>query len=304
MEARLPRSDSLQLAQRNLYILPTPAGWMLLLTLLILLLAAINYQINLGYLLTFMLAGAAAVGMYSCHNNLRGLGLQLQAPAPVFAGQAAHLALSLKQNSKRSRYGIGLALLDQPDWAWVDVPPQGNAQLQLAWPAMQRGWQACPTLRVQTHFPLGHFRVWSLWRPASEILVYPQPEALPPPLPAASPSASGEILASSSASGEFDGVRPYRRGDPLKAVVWKKAAKGGALVSRDSQQLAAQQLWLDYQNTGPGLGKEQRLSRLTAWVLAADALGLCYGLRLPGQELGLNSGQAHRAQCLQALALA
>ena len=71
MEARLPRSDSQELTQRNVYILPTRAGWMLLLTLVVLLIAAINYQINLGYLLTFMLAGAAAVGMYSCHNNLR-----------------------------------------------------------------------------------------------------------------------------------------------------------------------------------------------------------------------------------------
>ena len=61
MEARLPRSDTQALTQRNVYILPTRAGWMLLLTLVILLIAAINYQINLGYLLTFMLAGAAAI---------------------------------------------------------------------------------------------------------------------------------------------------------------------------------------------------------------------------------------------------
>ena len=58
MEARLTRQDTQALTQRNVYILPTPAGWMLALTLLILLLASINYQLNLGYVLTFMLAGA------------------------------------------------------------------------------------------------------------------------------------------------------------------------------------------------------------------------------------------------------
>ena len=305
MEARLPPNDALVLTQRNVYILPTRAGWMLLLTLVVLLLAAINYQINLGYLLTFMLAGAAAVGMYSCHNNLRGLQLHLQPPAPVFAGQALPLRIQLGQAGKASRYGIGLALADSQDHVWVDVPAQGSASLELAWPATQRGLQPCPTLRAQTHYPLGHFRVWALWRPASTILVYPQPEANPPPLPAASPTAGSDAATSShAASGEFDGVRPYRRGDAMKQIVWKKMAKSDALVSRDSQQLHSSQLWLDYQQTGAAMDKEARLARLTAWVLAAHAQDVHYGLRLPGQEVALGSGAAQRDRCLQALALA
>ncbi len=304
MEARLPRSDTQELTQRNVYILPTKAGWMLLLTLLVLLIAAINYQINLGYLLTFMLAGAASIGMYSCHNNLRGLHLQLQPPAPVFAGQAAALKVDVQQSGKRTRYGIGLALLDSADWAWVDVPGQGRSSVQLAWAAAQRGWHACPTLSAQTHYPLGHFRVWTVWCPASQILVYPQPESPTPALPAGEPAAQGQSSASQQASGEFDGVRPYRRGDAMKQIVWKKMAKSDALVSRDSQQLHSSQLWLDYQNTGAGLGKEQRLSRLAAWVLAADEGELIYGLRLPGLEIAPSAGVAQREQCLRALALA
>jgi hypothetical protein len=42
-------------------------------TLLVLLVASINYQLNLGYLLTFLLAGSALVGMHVCHATLRGL---------------------------------------------------------------------------------------------------------------------------------------------------------------------------------------------------------------------------------------
>jgi len=38
-------------------------------------------------------------------------------------------------------------------------------------------------------------------------------------------------------------------------------------------------------------------------VLAAERLGIVYGLRLPGVELALARGDAHRAGCLQALAL-
>ncbi|HQQ71741.1 MAG TPA: DUF58 domain-containing protein, partial [Alicycliphilus sp.] len=109
------------------------------------------------------------------------------------------------------------------------------------------------------------------------------------------------------AVGEFDGVRAYRRGDPLKLVVWKKAAKSLAtgtsdLVSRDSQQAQRQELWLDAAATGLA-EPEARLSRLAAWVLQADRLGLDYGLRLPARQIAPNSGAAHRRCCLEALAL-
>ena len=39
------------------------------------------------------------------------------------------------------------------------------------------------------------------------------------------------------------------------------------------------------------------------WVLLADKQGLHYGLRLGNQEIATGSGEAHRRNCLQALAL-
>jgi uncharacterized protein (DUF58 family) len=106
--------------------------------------------------------------------------------------------------------------------------------------------------------------------------------------------------------GEVEGVRAYRRGDPLKLVFWKKAAKalatGGELVSRDTSASAHQELWLDWSACGP-LPPEERLSRLTAWVLAAERAGMHYGLRLPGRELPRDQGAGQRRACLEALAL-
>jgi uncharacterized protein (DUF58 family) len=107
--------------------------------------------------------------------------------------------------------------------------------------------------------------------------------------------------------GEFDGVRAYRRGDPLKQVVWKKAAKSlgsgtDDLVSRDTQQSQRQELWLDVAKANLP-DPEARISRVTAWVLQADRLGLDYGLRVPGRTIAPSSGAAHRLQCLEALAL-
>ena len=47
-----------------------------------------------------------------------------------------------------------------------------------------------------------------------------------------------DIERGGSIEGEIEGVRGYRRGDPMKLIAWKKAAQavetGAELVSRDT----------------------------------------------------------------------
>ena len=304
-QARLPLADTLTLTQRNVYILPTRPGFMLGATLLVLLVGSINYQLNLGYLLTFLLAGSAVVGMHVCHSTLRGLTLNLLPPEPQFAGASAGLSVVLTNPRKSVRHGIGLAVLDAAHadhWAWTDVPAQGSCTVQVAFRPEHRGLHRVPPLTAETRFPLGTFRVWTVWRPAAQVLVYPAPEAFPPPLPPGEPRAGGGAAARTQSTGEFEGVRAYRRGDPLKLVVWKKAAKSDELVSRDTLQAQRYELWLDYEAAGHA-DREARLSRLAAWVLQADKLGQDYGLRLPGQQIAPGGGEAHKRRCLEALAL-
>ncbi len=314
-ESRLPLSDHITLTQRTVYILPTRPGLMLGLTLLTLLVASINYQLNLGYLLTFLLAGSALVGMHVCHATLRGLELHLIAPHAHYAGAVATIDVKITNDRRSTRYAIGLSVLNSQDkqthWAWTDVAAQSSSTVQVAFTPRQRGLHRLPTLTAETRFPLGTFRVWTVWRPAAQMLVYPLPEAMPPPLPPGEPRSGGAAAtAQTQSTGEFDGVRAYRRGDPLKLVVWKKAAKAdeqshtesGGLIVRDTQQAQRHELWLDFMQAGPS-DAEHKLSRLCAWVLQADRLGLDYGLRLRALEIKPGNGEAHKRRCLEALAL-
>ena len=320
-ENRLPMTDHVTLTQRTVYILPTRPGLMLGVTLLTLLVASINYQLNLGYLLTFLLAGSALVGMHVCHGTLRGLAMNLIAPSAQYAGTMAAFDIKLLNEKTAIRHGIGLSVLDsseskqknagQNHWSWADVPAQGSSTVQVAFTPERRGLHRLPTLTAETRFPLGTFRVWTVWRPAAQVLVYPRPELNAPALPPGEPRSGGTANAAQAQNtGEFDGVRGYRRGDPLKLVVWKKAAKAddnvshdsGGLVVRDTQQAQRHELWLDFAQAGSG-GIEQKLSRLCAWVLSADKLALDYGLRLPALEIKPGSGESHKRQCLEALAL-
>lgn len=301
---RLPATDTWQLNQGNIFIVPTRAGLAFALTLLLMLVASINYQLNLGYVLTFLLAGAGLVSMHLTHGTLRGLTLHLRPPQPVFAGDPAGLDIVLT-NPGRDRHGISMRLRDdgpQASLAWTDVPAQGQAAVRLTLVPPTRGWHDAPLLVAETVFPFGLFRAWTVWRPAGRVLAWPRPETPAPALPAAQPVPGERTLPRAEQGHELDGVRSWRRGDSMRQVVWKKVARTGQMVSRETRATGSRELWLDWMAAAGG-DAERRLARLAAWVQAADREGIAYGLRLPGRELPPGHGDAHRRSALDALAM-
>lgn len=306
-ESRLPQADTSTLTQRNIYIVPTASGWAFGAMLIVLLLASINYQLSLGFALTFLLAGSAIVSMHMTHGTLRGLTLHLRPVTPVFAGQPARLEVVLT-NPGRARHGIGLAFRDRrtfgPGLSWIDVPALGQQAAQLALTPDRRGWHGVPALTAETRFPFGLFRAWTVWRPAARVLAWPRLEHPAPPLPPSPADGAEAALAQRTAGGEFDGVRAWRREDSMRQIVWKKAARTGTLVSRDTSASTRRELWLDWAAARTASGDpEERLSRLAAWVVSANRLGLPCALRLPALEVPPGQGDAHRRQLLEALAL-
>jgi uncharacterized protein (DUF58 family) len=310
--ARLPLTDSWTLGQRNVYIVPTAGGLVFSITLLLMLLASINYQLNLGYVLTFLLAGSGLVSMHLTHGNLKGLTLHLRPIPAVFAGDPALLDIVIT-NGGAERHGVALRFQDRAahgsSFAWCDVPMQGQAGARLSIVPATRGWHGVPTVVAETGFPFGLFRAWTLWRPAAQVLAYPRPEQPAPALPPSS-AAPGEQNQPRRAQGsEFEGVRAWRRGDSMRDVLWKKVARSGEMVSRDTAGVGGRELSLEWQaarvpvRAGSVDDRESRLSRLAAWVLAADGQGLAYRLSLPGRELPTGHGDAHRRAALEALAL-
>jgi len=306
---RQPVTDTWRLTQRNIYILPTKAGLAFALTLLLMLLASINYQLNLGYVLTFLLAGSGAVSMHLTHGTLRGLTLHLRPVTPVFAGEPARLEIVLTDPG-RQRHGLAVHFHDRAahgaSFAWCDVPAQGTDTVRLSSVPPVRGWHGVATIVVSSSFPLGLFRAWTIWRPAGKMLAWPRPERPAPPLPAAAVVSGDETRRQRMQGSELDGVRAWRRGDTLRQVVWKKVARSGEMVSRETAGSGRDQLCLDYTAAavhGRAADIEARLSRLAAWVLLAEREGLSYSLHLPGRELPPGHGDTHRRAALDMLAL-
>jgi uncharacterized protein (DUF58 family) len=184
----------------------------------------------------------------------------------------------------------------------VDVAASASAEALLAVPATRRGWLPIGRVMLETRFPVGLFRAWSYVAPDSRCLVYPRPEtgALPPPAPSAQ---AGGARAHAQGSDDFSGLRGYQPADSPRHVAWKTAARSDSMLTKQFAGDAIAELWLDLRDLPAAFGLEQRLSRLAGWVLAAERAGARYGLRLPGTAIEPGNGEAHRAACLEALAL-
>lgn len=295
-------SGPLRLSSRRLYILPTRSGLVFALLMLGLLLGAINYGISLVYLFTFWFIGVAIIGMLHTHRNLSGLILHTSATAPLFAGETALFKLRVENPSRLPRQRIslrhGLARGDAGD-----IGAGSTATLELPLQQTERGWKTPGLFAIYSEFPLGLFRCWSVLELDWGVLVYPRPaaDALPLPTPYADdhaeegPPLPGEGM-------EFIGLRGYQPGDTTRSIAWKASARGsGKLLTKQFASTSGQRLWLSWWQA-PERDVEGRLSRLTRWVLDAHAAGLIYGLKLPGHTIPPHTGEAHRRQCLEALA--
>lgn len=303
-----PEAGDVVLDRRRVYILPTVPGLAYGAIVLVLLIGSINYNLQLGYLLTFLVASMAIVGMHSTHSNLVQLVLRGVRVDPVFAGDIAAFGISVSNPGTLDRYALRFAFTGQAAatgrWPVVttEVPARGLRPVPLPLPAPVRGRLPAPRITIETRFPFGLWRAWAYLTPALEAIVYPRPEENAPPLPAAG-GGHGATAGMASSGDDFAGVRPYQAGDAQKLIAWRLAARSDELSVKQFEATGGGDLVLDFDALPPALGTEQRLARLTRWVLDADAAHLRYGLRLPDAFVEIGSGAPHRERCLIALAL-
>lgn len=268
--------------------------------LLAMLVGAINYNNNLVYLVTFLLAGLGLVSTVHTYRNVAHLVFRAGRVQPVFCGEDArfHIHIDNQRPFKRCAVTIEAAAAAP---IRVDIEPRDSLEIILAQHTVARGRLGLGRFTVSSRYPLGLFRVWSHLDLSQTCLVYPRPGARRP-LPQARASGVADSAGLGRGAEDFSGFRQYQAGDSLRHVHWKAAARTEILLTKQFAAGAQGQVWLDWEQLG-GLPTESRLSQLCRWVLDAQAVGVAYGLRLPSASLQPAHGEHHRQRCLQALAL-
>lgn len=296
-----PRSGTIVLAQRRVFILPTRQGLMFAFVLLLMLIGSTNYNLGLGFVLTFLLGAMGINAMLHTFRNLANLRIAAGRAGPVFAGDIARFTIHVENGGETDRYAIGLTH-DRKEAVFIDAPARANVPATIGIPAPRRGILRPGRLTLFTRYPLGIYYAWAYLELDMQCVVYPRPASpgLPLPPAASSPGAGAE---SGHGQEDFSGLRQYHPGDSPRHIAWKVAARDQGLLTKQFSGRAETELRLDWSLLPPQLNTEERLAHLARWVLDAHARGLSYGLRLPGATVDMAMGEAHRERCLEALAL-
>jgi uncharacterized protein (DUF58 family) len=297
----------MRINRRRIYILPTRFGLMLAGLLVAMLIAALNYNSNLGLAFAFFMASLVLVAMHHCHRNLLGLAIDASLEVDAFAGADANFQFMLHNESAVERRDIEVRMAApadagaEPAEATRSVGGETYEQVTVAVAMSRRGVSRWNQFELRTTHPFGWFRAWTYAQAPLTAFVAPRPHG-ERPLPSAAAAAGSAARAELRGDEEFAGLRTYAPGMPLKHMAWKVLARGGEPAVRVYSDLGAQPEWLEW-STLDGLDTETRLSQLCRWVLQCEAgHPRPYGLKIPGVEIAPSQGAPHRARCLRALA--
>lgn len=297
---RIPPAREVTLNQKRLFIFPSRVGLFFVLCLSVMLLAAINFQNNLSYALTFLLATLFILAILHTFANLSGLTIRAVKAKPAFPGQQTEFELQVERSRKKEHHGIYFRF-ERSGIERLSVTGPELASLRLLAPVGERGWHHPGRLLVESTYPLGLIRCWTWIDLDLHAMVYPRP--LPsselPGLATDQPDGASVPVVGSD---DFYGFRDYRAGDSPRHIYWKGLARGQSLQTTQYTAYADRSVWLDW-DAFPGVGVEQRLSHLCYWALEFDRKGDEYGLRIPGVVIEPGVGEHHRDQVLKALAL-
>ena len=93
-----PRFDlfPFQLIRRRIYIIPNKSGLLLGLILAVMLFGSINYNNNMGFIFTFLLASMVVVSTFHSYRNLAGLTLNSPQAHNACLGEKIKFSLWMK----------------------------------------------------------------------------------------------------------------------------------------------------------------------------------------------------------------
>ncbi|MFT5690726.1 MAG: hypothetical protein ACI92E_000049 [Oceanicoccus sp.] len=296
---RIPSSRSITLNQKRIFIFPSKPGLWFFACLLVMLLAAINYENNMAFALVFFLASLFVVTILHTFGNLSGLTITAIRALPSFVGDSVEFQLLVSRQGQRNYFDIEFSW-PESEIEIVTLKNKSEQLLRLHLPAKERGFFTPDRVLVETQYPIGLLRAWTWIALDIGAVIYPKPMASELIASSTSDRDEGEVIPVSGTD-DFYQFREYQVGDPLKHIHWKSFSKGQELQTKQFASYREQRLWLDWDNFSGDV--EKRLENICYWVLKLEREDSEYGIRLPGLEIQPNHGTLHQEKVLSALSL-
>lgn len=239
-----------------------------------------------------LLVGVVAVWRADCRT------VEVNSPRPGVTGETRRVVIDFEG---RGLATVGLDLDEgvhvTDDTAPVETTIALPATVEWTVELSDRGLYDIGPLQVRLHGPLGLVER-RVERPVdSEVVVYPRRYELHRPA-----VATGQLHARyDAARQEFEHIREYQPGDPLRRVDWKSSAKHDELHVIEFAAREGRQSVTIAGAAAEGMADEMAQTVATLAESALDA-GLDVGVIVPDGRCSPDSGPTHREQLLRLLA--
>lgn len=225
-------------------IIPTGAGYMLILVSLGMGSVAYNASSNILFMALSLLLSSLLLSGFLSWLNFKGTRWRLHLPHRFRAGESTELQIEIA-NSKTflPTYSLWFnARAEQADAVkriYLDgrLDP-GNAK-QLAWAYLpqKRGVDHIAISGLESHFPFGFLKKTIGGGVAHEVLVLPERIEYTFKSPGGRLTGhSGEAVVRKSGQAELVNIRPYQRGDSQRLVHWKASARQQTLMVKQMSE--------------------------------------------------------------------
>ncbi len=320
MSWRRSRSDGLHI---------TKVGLWFLIFLLVVIVGATNTGNNGLYLVLAVMGGAVVVSDVAGRLNVRGLEVDLAAPAEIFANSPSHLKVSVANRGRWLPRWLLILTVEPGDVAPPNGKPPGITAHRKAKPFLiphmprrtesrgpievmmrRRGRWRIRYAHATSLFPLGFFRRGRRYPTELEILVYPEIYSPSGSRPAQLGRAGNEPTRRRGWGHDLLGLRAFRHGDDTRSIHWKQTARTGDLIFKERETEENRRLLIVFDNAVGELqdaAGRRRFEQLVseAATAALDYLDSGYEVSLMSRETDLPfaCGAQQRHRILEALAL-
>ncbi|MCK6502378.1 DUF58 domain-containing protein [Myxococcota bacterium] len=298
---------------RRVHVRPTAAGLGYAVLLLGVLLAAVNTGNNLLYVVLAAQLSTLVLSNVLAELNLRGLEVRRVLPPELFADQGA-VGVFEVHNRRRHLPAVTVHVEERtargslPGQGWAEglvamVAPGEEVQAPVRWQFPRRGMVELVGVRLWSDFPFGLVRRWIDLELPAQVLVYPSPVEGRGGRPALGGGVTREDPQHLGREGDFQALRPYQPGDPLRDLHWPTTARTRRPMVVQRSAVGAPEVRVRVEEA-TGERWERALALAAGEVERHCRRGDAVGLELQGQVHAPRTGEAWRRRLLTLLALA
>ena len=290
---RFSTKKEILLNRKNIFIFPNYQGVLVGFYIFLVLLGAMIYQLSLGYLFTFIVGVILFLSIFMSYYNFQGQLLVLNEGVNTFVNSNHQIKLSFNKNIPMDCFG------------YFKSDPNNKIALNkknniLNVSSKKRGYFKPSNFVIESIYPFGIIRTWSVLRHDLKIIFYPKVKKLSQDqllkfLKSNSPYKTGSI--------DFEGIKEYTNQDDPKKIIWSRATfSDDLLVKVFSDQVEIKDINIDYTKV-PSNDHEERLSMMAFLIDWSYANNYRFKIVLETNETEMSKGISHYHHCMELISL-